>query len=326
MRRLIWVVLAVSGLWSGFWFAGSTVLENAVRDGLAQAAPGVTAARADVAGFPNRFDLTLTDLRVGEAGQAIWKAPFLQTLSLSYKPWHQVLVFPPTQTVTLPDGTVLEVAADKLQASLRVTPSTEAALELFIIEGHNLSLRDAGPMGVMEVLNFSARPVPGEGSTYDFGLNIQGLRPDSALFTAVPDRPLPTGGAKVHADVIVAFSAPLDRHMGETHPVPVMVDIRAAQVDWGDVAFSASGQLRPDAGGFAQGQIDLTLSGWDSVLAVAVAAGAIPPGVAKTWSAMARGMAEGGGNPEQVQLALILKGGQMRLGPLPLGPAPRFSP
>ena len=321
----------MSGLWSGLWFAGSTVLENAVRDGLAQAAPDVTAARADVAGFPNRFDLTLTDLRVGEAGQAIWQAPFLQTLSLSYKPWHQVLVFPPTQTVTLPDGSVLEVAADKLQASLRVTPSTDAALALFIIEGHNLSLRDAGPMGVMEVLNFSARPVPDEGSTYDFGLNIQGLSPDPALFAAqpgrpLPDRPLPAGGAKVQADVILAFSAPLDRHMAQTHPVPVMVDIRAAQVDWGDIAFSASGQLSPDAGGFAQGQIDLTLSGWDSVLAVAVAAGAIPPGVAKTWSAMARGMAEGGGNPEQVKLSLVLKNGQMRLGPLPLGPAPRLSP
>ena len=54
MRRLIWAVLAVSGLWGGYWFVGSTALERAARDWLAAAAPGVTAASVDVAGFPNR--------------------------------------------------------------------------------------------------------------------------------------------------------------------------------------------------------------------------------------------------------------------------------
>ena len=327
MRRLIWVVLAVSGLWGGYWFVGSTVLERAARDWLASAAPGVTAASVDVTGFPNRFDLTLTALQVGGAGEAVWQAPFLQLLTLSYKPWHLIAAFPPAQTVTLPDGRVLAMTAQKLQASLVVTPTRAVALDRIVVAGDGLSLGLDGAAGLsLDSLRFATRLDPALVDTHEIGLDIKGLRPARGVLTALPDRPLPDGDASLHVDAFLGFSAPLDRFAGDTQPVPVLIELKEAHLVWDDIVIGATGRLTPDADGLAEGKIDLTLSGWDSAIAVAVAAGALRPEIAPTWAELARRMAEASRTPDRIDLALVFANGRMRLGPLPLGPAPRLSP
>ena len=327
MRRLIWAVLAVSGLWGGYWFVGSTALERAARGWLASAAPGVTATAVDVAGFPNRFDLTLTDLRVGKAGEVVWNAPFLQLLMLSYKPWHLIAAFPPGQTVTLADGTVLAVTADKLQASLVVTPTRAVALDRIVVAGDGLGVAVDGTPGLsLDSLRFATRLDPARVDTHEIGLDLNGLRPAAAVLTALPDRPLPKGDASVHVDAFLGFSAPLDRFAGATQPVPVLIEVKEARLVWDDIVIGATGRLTPDAEGLAQGQIDLTLSGWNSAIALAVAAGVLRPEIAPTWAELARRMAEASATPGRIDLALVFANGRMRLGPLPLGPAPRLSP
>lgn len=327
MRRLIWAVLAAAGLWGGYWFVGATVLERAARGWLASEAPRVMAASADVAGFPNRFDLTLTDLRVGEAGGVIWQAPFLQLFALSYKPWHLIAAFPPAQTVTLPDGTVLVVTADKLQASLVVTPTRAVALDRIVMAGSGLALRaDGGPGVAMQTLRLATRLDPSRTDTHEIGLEVAGLRPDPGLFVAPPDRPLPEGEASLRLDALLGFSAPLDRFAAATRPVPVLIEIKQVRLVWGEIEMQASGHLSPDAAGLAEGQIDLVLAGWDSALALAVAAGAMRPGIATTWAELARRLAEASPDPGRIDLPLVFANGRMRLGPLPLGPSPRLSP
>ena len=327
MRRLIWAVLAVSGLWGGYWFVGSTVLERGTRDLLASAAPGVAAASVDVAGFPSRFDMTLTGLRVGEAGAVVWQAPFLQLLTLSYTPWHLVAALPPEQTVTLPDGRVVTATSTKLQASLVVTPTRAVALNRIVVAGDGLALRvDDQPTLSLDSLRFATRADPARMDTYEVGLDVKGLRPDPAVFTARTDHPLPIGDASLHLDAFIGFSAPLDRFAGETHPVPVLIELKDARLVWGDILVGASGRLTPDAGGLAEGQIDLTLSGWDSAVAVAVAAGLLRPQIAPTFAELARRLADASPTPDRIDLPLVFANGGVRLGPLPLGPAPRLSP
>ena len=248
MRRLIWAVLAVSGLWGGYWFVGSTALERAARGWLAAAAPGVTATAVDVAGFPNRFDLTLTDLRVGKAGEVVWHAPFLQLLMLSYKPWHLIAAFPPGQTVTLADGTVLAVTADKLHASLVVTPTRAVALDRIVVAGDGLGVAVDGTPGLsLDSLRFATRLDPARVDTHEIGLDLNGLRPAAAVLTALPDRPLPKGDASVHVDAFLGFSAPLDRFAGATQPVPVLIEVHEARLVWDDIVIGATGRLIPDA-------------------------------------------------------------------------------
>ena len=327
MRRLIWAVLAAAGLWGGYWYVGATALERAARGWLASEAPRVRTASADVAGFPNRFDLTLTALRVGQPGGVIWQAPFLQLFALSYKPWHLIAAFPPAQTVTLPDGTVLEVAAKKLQASLVVTPSSDVALNRIVVAGSGLTLRVQDRPGLaVDSLQFNTRRDPARTDTHEIWLGVTGLRPDQGLLTAPPDRLLPEGDASLHLDAFIGFSAPLDRFTADTRPVPVLIEVKQARLVWGAIRAEATGRIVSDAAGLAEGQIDLVLAGWDSALALAVAAGAMRPGIATTWAELARRLAEASPDPDRIDLPLVFANGRIRLGPLPLGPAPRLSP
>ncbi|HSF64747.1 MAG TPA: DUF2125 domain-containing protein, partial [Paracoccaceae bacterium] len=100
MRWLLWIVVAAATLWSGYWFAGSRALERGAVQAIAmQAAQGfVSQADVSVQGFPNRFDLTLTEPRFGDPARGlVWEAPFAQLFALSYKPWHLIAAFPPEQ-------------------------------------------------------------------------------------------------------------------------------------------------------------------------------------------------------------------------------------
>ncbi len=327
MRRLLWAVLVAAGLWGGYWFVGATALERAVRGWLASAPPGVQAAGADVAGFPNRFDLTLTGLVVGTPGEVVWQAPFVQVFALSYKPWHLIAAFPTEQRLTLPDGTVLVATADKLQASLIVTPSRAVALDRIVVIGAGLGLRAEGLPGVaVGSLRLATRRDGARTNTHEIGLDVTGLRPDPGLLVAPVDRPLPEGDATLRLDAFIGFSAPLDRYAGDTQPRPVMIEVKEARFVWGDLVAEATGQITADADGLAAGQIDLGLTGWDSAIALAVATGVLRPEIAPTWAELARRLAEASPKPGRITLPLVFAGGQMRLGPLPLGPAPRLVP
>ena len=64
MRAILWLVLGLGVVWGSYWFVGSNVVENAAIDWFAHAADQGIAATEDgisVAGFPNRFDMTVTN-------------------------------------------------------------------------------------------------------------------------------------------------------------------------------------------------------------------------------------------------------------------------
>ena len=75
--------------------------------------------------------------------------------------------------------------------------------------------------------------------------------------------------------------------------------------------------------------MDVTARNWRQMLDLAVAAGAVPEGMAQTVErglALASGLPGAGGDEETVSLPLSLRDGQVFFGPIPLGPAPRFAP
>lgn len=98
MRALLWFTGILAILYSGYWFVGQkamksgaeAVFANAVRQGLFAENRGIA-----VEGFPSRFDLTVTEPRLGNPRTGLeWQAPFLQILTLSYTPWHVIAAFP----------------------------------------------------------------------------------------------------------------------------------------------------------------------------------------------------------------------------------------
>ena len=91
-----------------------------------------------VQGFPNRFDLTVTDLHLADPVTGFgWDAPFAQVFSMTWKPWHLIGALPNSQTVTLPDQ-VIELASTKLQGSLKLVPGAALALDGVVVDGADL--------------------------------------------------------------------------------------------------------------------------------------------------------------------------------------------
>ncbi|MDZ4135084.1 MAG: DUF2125 domain-containing protein, partial [Paracoccaceae bacterium] len=215
---------------------GARGLEKAARAWFAgQAAQGYLAQNAGLAvqGFPNRFDLTITAPRLSDPARGIgWQAPFVQILSLSYKPWHIIAALPPTQTLTLP-GSALTLTSDKLQASLIVEPTPALTLDRLAIAGSRLTLRaDAGWQISAQSARLATRQAQLLRNTHEIGIEINGLTPDPALTSAlVPPADMPETIDQIALSLLLAFSGPIDRFTPQSRPVLMSLEVKEATLD-----------------------------------------------------------------------------------------------
>jgi hypothetical protein len=327
MRKLLFLLVLGTVLWSGYWFVGSSVLRQGAEQWFAdQAAQGVTAEKTSlsVVGFPNRFDLTVEGLRLADPQSGIgWDAPFAQVFAMTWKPWHIIAALPPEQVVTLPDQAIT-IAAEGLRASLRARPTTDVPLAAVIVESG--ALKATSSQGwTAGVDRFIASVLAAEGATsdYDLALDIAGLAPDPALMARLTaDDGLPPTIATIQLRAVASLTAPLDRHAGITRPQLAALDLGQALINWGELSATAKGSIAPDDQGFAAGRIEVAVTNWERMVAALVAAGVVKPELSQTVENMMAALAKASGDPTVLNLPLVLEDGWMSLGPLPLGPAP----
>ncbi len=331
MRKLLFVLLTLSALWSGYWFAGSSVIRTAAEDWFAaQGAQGITAEKTGltVAGFPNRFDLTVDGVRYANPALGIgWRAPFAQVFAMTWKPWHVIAALPPEQVITLPDQEIT-LGSDRFRASLRAGVSTNLPLAMAVVEADSFNARSTGGWGIgADRTVLSLGVAAGVLQAYDIAVDVAGLAPDPALLQRlVPDGSLPPTLAVVKLRATATLTAPLDRHAGETRPRLAAFDLTETLVTWGEVSITATGSIAPDDKGIAAGRIEFTVANWRRIMPLIVASGAVKPELAKTVETMLGNLAQQSGDPEVLKLPLVLKDGWMSIGPLPLGPAPVLLP
>ncbi|WP_374428879.1 DUF2125 domain-containing protein [Tabrizicola sp.] len=339
MRKLLFLMIAVTALWSGYWFVGSNAVREGVVTWFADATrQGITAENAGVtvAGFPNRFDLTIDEPRLADpVSGAGWQAPFVQVFAMTWKPWHVIAALPPEQVVTLPDQ-VVTVGSDGLMASARAKPSTDLPLAEVRTAGPSLSLAsDAGwTLGLGEfTVGLRADEALGPAG-YEFGFDLAPLTPDPGFLAAVkavsiPDLPasdLPEVVEALWGSVYLTFSAPLDRHAGKARPHLRRVEINQFNLSWGELAASASGVVEADGNGYAAGRVTIDVTNWDRLPAVLVAAGVVQPEMAPTIVRGMQALAAQSPDMKVLSLSLVLEDGRMSFGPFPLGPAPLMVP
>ncbi|MCU0829305.1 MAG: DUF2125 domain-containing protein [Tabrizicola sp.] len=337
MRKLLVLLILGTALWSGYWFFGSNAVRNGAEDWFANAAAqGLVAEKSSltVAGYPNRFDLTVTDLRLSDpAGGTGWQAPFVQVFAMTWKPWHIIAALPPSQVVTLPDQEIT-VTSEGLRASFRAKPATDVPLAAVILEsGPFKATSTAGwtTGAARAVASISAdEEVPGAGdapNAYVLSLDLGDLTPDpAATQTILADSGLPPVIATVRILVNATTTAPLDRHAGDTNPRLATLSLRDLSVIWGDLSVSAAGDIAPDQDGYAAGRIDIAVTNWQPLVPAMVAAGAVKPELAQTVQTMLTALARDTGDENVLKLPLVLQDGRMSLGPVPLGPAPQMVP
>lgn len=337
MRKLLFLLILGTALWSGYWFAGSSALRQGAEDWFAQqAARGVTAERTalSVVGFPNRFDLKLEGLRLADPVSGIgWQAPFAEVYAMTWKPWHVIAALPPEQVISRP-GEAVALTSQGLRTSLRARPATDLPLAAVVAEADSFRATSTEGWTVAAgrtVASLSAdEEVPGAGdapNAYVIALDMANLVPDPAATARIlVEARLPPEVAMVRLRATATLDQPLDRHAGRIRPTLQALAVNDVLVAWGAMSLTATGTIAPDADGFAAGRIDIAVTNWQPLVPAMVASGAVKPELAPTVQTMLTALARDTGDENVLKLPLVLQDGWMSLGPVPLGEAPRLRP
>lgn len=323
MRKLLIFVIALGVVYGGYWLIGSAAVERGAKAALAQVqADGwdLTYDSLVTRGFPSRFDTTLTNISLRDPGTGIgWQAPFFQLLALSYLPNRVIAIWPNDQTVIMP-GQTLQVTSDRLRASVAVGANTALTLTKATAETGPLTVVYFGWRAAIDKGLVALRQAAGDNS-YDVYADLTALTLPAALKSRLdPAADLPAALSVVRADTTLTLDRPLDRHL-EKGPPPALqtLVVKDLNLTWGKLTFRASGQIVADAQGRAEGRLDIRADDWRGLIALAVNAGLIDPGVAPTVENMGT-MITGGA--DMLDLPLTFSDGRMALGLLPLGAAP----
>ncbi len=331
MRALLAIVILAALGWSGFWYFQATARDRAITHWLEERrADGWIAEAADVsvAGFPSRVDTTVTGLALAdpEAGWS-WHADTLEILGLTYKPHHIIAVLPGEQIVATPYQTI-RAESDLLRGSVLFRPTTRLELDHSTFEIENMRLSGDGgwTAGIGKAI-FATRQAEGEGVapfSHDLSFNAEGLTLPPDVASRLPTSAvLPGELGHLSLDALLTFDRPWDRPAVEAgSPTLEAVEVRSLTVDWGKLDLSADGTLTADARGYAEGHLDLRARNWRQMLDAAEQAGLVNPAIAGAARAGLGLVAGLGGGGDEIRVPLDFSGGEARLGPIPLGPAP----
>lgn len=326
MRKLTLIVFILAGIYSGYWFIGASATERTAAGQITQMnASGWNIAYDDLstAGYPSRFDTTIADLDVTTPdGRTIWTAPFLQALALSYKPNAVILAFPNQQTITQ-NGVPFTVNSTGLLASANVAPSPALPLQAFTAETGPMSI-DGPNSAVISVTKGIAAvrlsgPIPNQ---YDTFIDLEGLTlPDDIRRILDPSAAFPATFSQFTIDGTVGLDAPLDRHVLTDRPRPTQMTLTGMTLTWGALQLRGKGEIAIDSAGIPTGRITISAQNWRDLVGMAVNAGILDQSIASTAQNM--GALLSGGSSE-LSVPVTFANGLMSLGPLPIGPAPRF--
>ena len=213
MRKLITIILVVSGLWGGYWFVGSTAVERGLTTWLAERQnEGWVAEYSDLGthGFPNRFDTTISDVRLADTRTGVaWNAPFFQIFALSYKPNHIIAVWPDTQTLSTPYQRIT-ITNDKMRGSVVFDAGTALTLDRADLELENFGLRShLGWAARVGKGQFSTRQASVEENSHKIWFEAASVYPSAATLERLdPAGVLPKEFETLTIDTTVSFDAP----------------------------------------------------------------------------------------------------------------------
>lgn len=317
LRILLFLALGLAALWSGYWVVGSQAALRGMAEAIRTLDAGpATEARAEVAvqGFPNRFDLTLTEPRLRDLDSGLgWEAPFLQILALSYRPNHLIAVWPDSQRIDTPAGAI-DITSSDMRGSLVLRPGAALPLDRIAWVASDLALTT--PEGRVEVgaARIATRRSDETGLRHDVGIDLSSILPDGRWLTRLPDD-TPATIEGVLADLVLGFDrAPAVLGDGPA-PAVQSVEIRDLDLEWGPMQLALSGRIDLDTAGVASGRLTVRATGWRQMLELVTEAGAMSAGQAQMLAAGLQTLDRDG----VVEAPLDLRDGTIRFAGLPVG-------
>lgn len=329
MGKLIGCCVIFAVLWSGWWFLASTTAERAVQNWLsARQSEGWQAEVRQItrSGFPVKLSMLINAPKLADPATGI--ALQMDHLTLSAPAW-----WPGDVTLTLPDTPIrmaslnglIDLQADEGQAILHLHPGP--SLQLETMEATSGLWQITTPQGaLLSGSDFTTSMVQDADTPerYTLDINTKDLTPGTLLRIGVPsDWPLKFDAFT--AQITATFDTAWDRHaLADRRPQPRQITISDADIRWGALRLGASGDLDVDANGLPTGTLALKVEQWREAVNIAQASGVLAAGFRPQAETVLGMLANMGGDPETLNLTLSFKGGAMSMGPIPLGPAPRF--
>jgi hypothetical protein len=328
--RLIGLTATLAILWSLWWIAGATALQRGLdawlearrAEGWAADATGIV-----VTGYPLDFAATLAGLELAdpETGLA-WTAPGFRFVSRAWNPVNITAVWPGTQVIATPHERI-DIATEGMEAALVLFPGP--ALSLSSARARISAARlvsTAGWRARVAEARLDLDSLSGEGNRYDLSFRADEIEPAQPLLDLVDPRGrLPRAIALVSVEATAGFDRPWDRRaIEERRPQPVSLRLTRLKATWGRLDLEAAGTLSIDAAGLATGEIQLRAVNWREMLALGRENGFVPPDLAGPLEGGLELLSAALGNPQTLEVPLAFRGGVVALGPVPIGPAPRF--
>ncbi len=331
MRKVLWLFVVLALLFCGWWGVATWSVKSGAYGWLDERrAEGWQADVAAISsgGFPSEVRTVLTDLALTDpttglslalpdftlAGRTLWPGDVHVTL--------------PAAPITLatPTGRA-DLSVDEGRADLNLAPGT--ALELRNLSFTSGPFRTESPAGGLFAGNSAEiRMIQQDGfrGSYDLTLHIgqftPGAVPRAALLIPA-DWPLVFTALRAQAQV--TFDRPWDRRAVEDRrPQPRRIELQDADVHWGEVRLRLTGTLDVDDSGVPSGPITIKAENWQSMLSLAETSGMLPPELRPTVEGVLSSLAAGSGRTNDLDVTLDLDGGLIRMGFLPIAPAPRF--
>lgn len=330
MRMLTWLCLGAA-LWLIYWGVAAWGLRSGLNHWFdEQRRQGWQAEynALTTAGFPLRHITRLAHPVLADPGTgAAWRADWAELDSPALWPGAQTLRFAETpQRLSYFDKT-LTLMARNMQAKLQLAPGLALQLERLALSGQDWQIRTTtDPVLEAVTLNLVMQQQPLANHRYTLTAKAVGFAPGAGYrrLLAASDQ-LPQSFETLNLLAEVTFDTPWDRRAIELRrPQPRQIALTLAEAKWGDLSIRSTGDLTVDEAGRLSGSLALQAQNWRSVLDMAERSSLLPPSLRSGLEQVLAVFSGRAGQPEKLDIALTFSKGQMWVGPLPLGPAPRL--
>lgn len=325
MRRLVWIALLCVTAWCGWWVFASQNLSRGVEiwfDDRRAEGWQADLSGVQINGFPFQLNATIDAPALVDPDTGV--AFSTSRLILSAPAW-----WPGYVTLNLPqDGMMFATPRTKRTvlissgiAKMRLKPSSALELESLTLSSGPVQVKSGeqeliGAQGIeLGLMQNENQP-----NLYSVTANVAALRPgaDQRRVLRVPEA-LPDTYESLVLDMKVLLTRPIDRSTLEVaRPQPERVDLKLAEAEWGPMLLRTSAALDISETGLATGDISFQARNWRDMLTLLEAAGVIPASAKPQAENILTMLANGSGNPDTLDVALVARDGRLFLGFIPV--------
>ncbi len=342
MLRILMRIFVLVAVLAGGWLLAEGWLAGKAAEIVAQN-PALRLGSAAALRDPTRFGLALSQpgysadgVEISANEAQLWVSPFAPTTLESALP-PEITLRPQS------GGTAREVQLSEGRARVKVAPFDSMNLTRAGLSARDLKLDGAA---LAQALSVDARMQPlasdapkAARAAYDVALDLTKLAPNA--LADLRSFPLPAGDLSVRGTARIWLSEAIS-----PNPPPESIALAGVQADQielhlGDLAAQVAGRVQADESGLAQGKIVIQTANAREILDYLATLGVISPkaipltltmlnGLSKDAAAQAAAASATPALPPmssgEIRLPISFEGGKTLLGPIALGPAPRFGP